>query len=273
MPIRGAEMVIESIQTQAYNSQHYMLTSVDVSGFSKVFSTMWAGTLYGRFEASAVFMVLLSLCNKDGCIDMTPEAIAGATGWPLDLISRGIDELAAPDPRSRTPDEEGRRIVLIDKHRDWGWRITNYLKYRDKMRSAERREYLRQAKQKERSRKSTNVNRSTEVNRSQPIADTDTEADKTRGAKAPVWQEVENLNHEAWQAWLAYRRSARLRNYTTLMKAKELAKLPADRQLQCVNHSIGNQYNGIFPEKFSEAQKSSDSFDAKLARTKERAGL
>lgn len=162
----------------AYSSQQQLLTGVDVAGFSKVFSTMWGGSLYGRFEASAVFMVLLSLCNRDGVVDMTPEAIAGATGWPLKIIRKGIDELAAADERSRTPDEEGRRILLIDDHRDWGWRITNYQKYRDQMRSMERREYLRQAKQKEREKKrSTAVNTSTNDNRVQPIAEADTEAE------------------------------------------------------------------------------------------------
>jgi hypothetical protein len=155
-----------------------MLTSVDVAGFSKVFSSMWGGSLYGRFEASAVFMVLLSLCNKDGIVDMTPEAIAGQTGWPIEVIHRGLAELAAPDKRSRTPDADGKRILPIEEHRDWGWKITNYKKYRDQMRSAERREYLRLAKEAERSKKSTTVNSVNNVNQCQPIAEAEAEADK-----------------------------------------------------------------------------------------------
>jgi hypothetical protein len=133
---------------------------------------MWQGSLYGRFEASAVFMVLLSLCDADGVIDMTPEAVAGTTGWPIEFIKQGLEELAKPDARSRTPDQDGRRIILLDDHRDWGWRITNYQLYRQQMRSLERREYLREAKRKERAR-STAVNTSTGVNRVQPIAEAD----------------------------------------------------------------------------------------------------
>lgn len=141
---------------------------------------MWQGSLYGRFEASAVFMVLLSLCDAEGVIDMTPEAIAGTTGWPLAFIQDGLAELIQPDRRSRTPHEEGRRIISLDAHRDWGWRITNYLFYRDQMRSIERREYLRKAKQRERAAKrmSTHVNVSTRVNPCQPIAEAEAEADK-----------------------------------------------------------------------------------------------
>lgn len=175
-----------------YNSQQLVLTGVDVAGFSKVFSTMWGGSLYGRFEASAVFMVLLSLCDKDGTVDMTPEAIAGQTGWPVDLIRKGIAELASPDPRSRTPDAEGRRILPLDGHRDWGWRITNYKKYREEMRSAERREYLRQAKEQERLRKkSTSVNTVNQVNQCQPIAEAEAEADKNNVSRFALF----------WSSW------------------------------------------------------------------------
>jgi hypothetical protein len=201
-------MVLIAKDTEAsYNSQQSLLTGVDVAGFSKIFSTMWGGSLYGHFEASAVFMVLLSLCDRDGTIDMTPEAIAGHTGWPLDLIRTGIAELAAPDPRSRTKGHEGRRILPLDEHRDWGWRITNYQKYRDEMRSAERREYLRQAKEAERARKkSTLVNNVNNVNQCQPIAEAEAEADTieptalvaSAAPKAPNCpsQEIVDLYHK-----------------------------------------------------------------------------
>jgi hypothetical protein len=108
---------------------------------------------------------------------MTPEAIAGTTGWPLDFIQKGIRELESPDERSRTKGNEGRRIVLLDAHREWGWVITNYALYREKMRSIERREYLREAQRKHRESKTlTSVNTSTSVNQNKPITDTEAEA-------------------------------------------------------------------------------------------------
>ena len=124
-------------------------------------------------------MVLLSLSDQDGVIDMTPEAIAGTTGWPLDFIRKGLAELEAPDDRSRTEGEEGRRIIRLDDHRAWGWFITNYKKYREVMRAAERREYLKE-KQRERRTKikaSTIVNSVNHVNRRQPIAEAEAEAE------------------------------------------------------------------------------------------------
>lgn len=155
-----------------------------MAGFSKVFSTIWGGSLYGHFEASAVFLVFLSLADRDGAVDMTPEAIAGTTGWPLNFILKGIRELEKPDAKSRTPGHEGRRILLMDDHRPWGWIITNYSLYRDKMRSAERTAYLAEKQREYRARnKSTSVNTSTSINQDKPIAEADAAPEAESEAK------------------------------------------------------------------------------------------
>lgn len=67
---------------------------------------------------------------------MTPHAIHGRTGIPLEIIESGLDHLSKPDPYSRSSAEEGRRIVLLDEHRPWGWRLVNH-DYYNKLRSAE----------------------------------------------------------------------------------------------------------------------------------------
>jgi len=156
-------------------------------GYTKLFDSMWSGSLYGKFEASAVFMVMLSLSDAEGQVDMTPEAIAGRTGWPLEFIKEGIRQLEAPDIRSRTPDADGRRIILMVDGRDWGWFITNHAKYRDEMRSAERREYLKEAKRKEREKRrqqlSTSQPVSTAVNPSYAYAEAATEQTKSTTAR------------------------------------------------------------------------------------------
>lgn len=90
---------------------------------------MYQGTLYGHWEAIVTFQQFIVLCDADGIIDMTPQAIASRTSIPLRIIKKGISLLEAPDPHSRTPDQEGRRIELIDAHRPWGWHIVNHEKY------------------------------------------------------------------------------------------------------------------------------------------------
>ena len=98
--------------------------------YAKVFTSMWTAVFTGKLEASAVLMACVTLCNAQGILDMTPEAISGRTGWPLEFVRKGISDLEQPDPRSRTPDDEGRRLAKLDEHRDWGWLIVNYEKYR-----------------------------------------------------------------------------------------------------------------------------------------------
>jgi hypothetical protein len=99
--------------------------------YGKIFDSMYEGTLYGHWEAIITLQQMLVLCTSEGVIDMTPQAISARTSIPLDIITKGIGILSEPDPYSRTPGEEGRRIDLIDAHRPWGWYIVNHAKYRN----------------------------------------------------------------------------------------------------------------------------------------------
>ena len=125
--------------------------------YGKIFSSMFEGSLYGNSDAIITMMLLIVLSDKEGNVDMTPQAISARTSIPLDTISKGIAFLEKPDPNSRTLDEEGRRLVRLDSHREWGWNIVNYIKYRELRSSEERREYWRQYKQKRRSGKSVGM--------------------------------------------------------------------------------------------------------------------
>jgi len=100
--------------------------------FAKVYQKLWDGTLGPPTPPSGwqVLTVLLAHCNAQGIVDMTPSAIANRSGMTLEAVQEGLRILEAPDPESRTPDNEGRRIVLIDEHRTWGWRIVNHEVYR-----------------------------------------------------------------------------------------------------------------------------------------------
>lgn len=116
--------------------------------FAKIFTQILDSSLAEDWQARVVFEDLLKLCDINGVVDMTHEAIARRTNVPQDIVKRGIAELEKPDPRSRNPEHEGRRIVRLDEHRDWGWLICNYAHYRAIASDDQRRE-----KTKERTRK------------------------------------------------------------------------------------------------------------------------
>lgn len=100
------------------------------NGYAPVFGSVFRGTLCGKWPDLPVWLTLLPLMDSHGEIDMTHEAIAAITGWPLDLLRQAVASLEQPDPRSRSQDEEGRRLVRLDISRDWGWRVVNHALYR-----------------------------------------------------------------------------------------------------------------------------------------------
>lgn len=105
-----------------------------MAGYTPVFDSIYTGTLYGKWPTAAVWASLLPLFDKNGVLDLSIDAICGMTGWPRDLMEQGINALMQPDPHSRTKGEDGRRLVLIDPDRSWGWRAVNHSRYREKAR-------------------------------------------------------------------------------------------------------------------------------------------
>lgn len=111
--------------------------------YAKVFTQIYDSSIADDWQVRVVFEDLLVLSDSEGTVDMTPEAISARTRIPLQIISRALVVLQRPDAKSRTPDEDGRRIVLLDSHRTWGWRIVNYEKYRGMKCEFDRRSYMR----------------------------------------------------------------------------------------------------------------------------------
>lgn len=157
--------------------------------YAKIFTQMYDGTLctQGPWQALVTFQQLLVLADPDGNVDMTPEAISRRTTIPLDIIQAGLGRLIEPDLGSRTPTEEGRRIVLLSEHRTWGWRIVNYKHYRDMKREEDRRAYHREYWHKRKAKTqqdSTHSTESTEEVDKRQEAEEEKYKDSTPRAKA-----------------------------------------------------------------------------------------
>lgn len=118
---------------------------------------------------------MLALADKHGEVGASIPGLARAANVSLEECKAAIDAFLAPDQYSRTKEQDGRRIEAIDG----GWRLINYAKYRDAMRSLDRTEYLRikQAEYRERKKTSTLSTTSTVVNPFQPIAEAEAEAE------------------------------------------------------------------------------------------------
>lgn len=176
--------------------------------YAKVFAQMYDGTLCtrGPWEALVTFQQLLVLADLEGNVDMTPEAISRRTTIPIQIIKKGIETLLLPDAESRTPTDDGKRIVPLSEGRAWGWKIVNYLFYRGLKREEDRREYHRNYWNENRSPKSNKrslkkLNNTQRTQPNQPIAEAEAEAVKRQeGISLPDW-----IEKTAWKGFVAMR--------------------------------------------------------------------
>lgn len=106
-----------------------------MSGYTPLFNSALDGTLFGKWPHTGIWTCLLSQADKHGVIDKHPNLLAAKIGVPVDQLLACIYDFMQPDPGSRTPDNEGRRLELLEPdRRDWGWRVINHAKYREKAR-------------------------------------------------------------------------------------------------------------------------------------------
>lgn len=113
-----------------------------------------------------VFLLMLAAADRHGVVEMTPGRLAKRIGLSgpdeRPAFDRALTQLAAPDPESKSPDEDGRRIVALgDGQR--GWRIVNYARYRDARDDEERRRYKTAWQRRKRAEESTESTESTDV--------------------------------------------------------------------------------------------------------------
>ena len=168
--------------------------------YAKLFTSIYQGTLRGNSHGLLVFTNLLAHADQHGFVDGHPRAIAEEVGIDVANVRAALLYLEAPDSESRSPENEGRRIVRLDEHRDWGWNIVNYGKYRAIRNEDDRREQNRIAQKKWRESKQ-NRNQSKPRKPPSAHAEADTEADTKAvipntapdGVNFSVWQDFQKL--------------------------------------------------------------------------------
>lgn len=228
-----------------------------MGGYTPAFASIYSGTLYGRWPTAAVWASLLPLIDSRGHIELSYEAISGMTGWPLKLLRRGIEALMEPDPNSSSKLEEGRRLVLIDPARPWGWRAVNVQKYRDKASGVDQVSDGRNAdkvrRYKERHRRTPEDTGGTPrtPTHTHTHTQTQTREDKNqKRASAPVLLH-ESLPKMAWEEWIGVRRAKRWPcDAVTLRKQLAvLSEYDTESQREIIDKSINAGWQGLFPPK------------------------
>jgi len=165
--------------------------------YTKLFQNIIASSVWQEpMETKLVWITMLAMADQHGKVSASVPGLAHIAGVPLKATETAIETFLAPDPYSRTTDNEGRRIEPTDG----GWVILNHSKYRNMRHGDDRREYQRQwVAQKRASEQSVDrlSTMSTNVDQQSTQANTDTNTEvqvhnthvhpvDNAGAKAPA---------------------------------------------------------------------------------------
>src|ERR1039458_7865887 len=99
--------------------------------YAKICRCLFDGSLRGHADEILVFVHLLPAADSNGMVAGHFKSVVDETGLSMRGVRAAIAALEQPDKESRSPEEEGRRLVRLSPSRDWGWRIVNHAKYRD----------------------------------------------------------------------------------------------------------------------------------------------
>jgi hypothetical protein len=123
---------------------------MQMSGYTKLFSSILASTIWQESkETKIIWITMLAASNKDGLVEASVPGLAHMAKLTIPETEDALRVLESPDPYSRTPAFEGRRI----QKSKGGWQILNHDKYREQMSAAERKEYNRIKQQESRARR------------------------------------------------------------------------------------------------------------------------
>ncbi len=108
--------------------------------YTKLFSSITESTVWGEpYSTRIVWVAMLAMADSRGNVYGSVPGLARRANVSLDETENALSSFLAPDPYSRTKDEDGRRIEEIDG----GWRLINHGKYAAVRDAQERAEYKR----------------------------------------------------------------------------------------------------------------------------------
>lgn len=111
-----------------------------MAGFTKLFSDIVRSTIWRESDhVRIVWITMLALSDKRGLVESSLPGLADMARVSIEQCEGALEVLRAPDPYSRSKEEEGRRVRDVDG----GWEIINYTKYRNRLSTEDRRDYQR----------------------------------------------------------------------------------------------------------------------------------
>jgi len=144
-----------------------------MSGYAKLFASIVESSIWDEdSDTCKVWITLLALADSEGFIRGSPGWLSKRARVNVDIVDKALVKFSSPDPFSRTPEKEGRRLEPTPD----GWVIINYAFFREQdgkeLSKDARRTYQREWMRKKRAelKSSDSQHLSTPVNSCQPSA-------------------------------------------------------------------------------------------------------
>lgn len=227
--------------------------------YTKLFNSIVTSTIWTEDDKTRILWItMLAMSDQHGEVHASIPGLARIAGISTESAEIAIEKFMSPDPYSRTPDNEGRRITKIDG----GWEILNHRKYRI-MASKEDAKSANSARVKRHRERNANVmvcNGNVMVEKD--IADTDTDIVLPKGKnnkrfdptsiKLPF--ESDDFAH-FWESWTLHRKEIKkpLTERTAKMQIENLKEMGESRAIAAIRNSIGRGYTGLFEDHTSKS--------------------
>lgn len=122
--------------------------------YGKLYAQTFTGSMYGAGpQTFAVWCYCIANAGTDSMVELNPQLVAGALGMSPEGVKKAIEYLCAPDPSSRTQDQDGRRLL---QQAAFSYLVINHNHYRGMRTAEDRREYFRHQKRKQRQKEREN---------------------------------------------------------------------------------------------------------------------
>jgi hypothetical protein len=203
--------------------------------YGKIFESLYEGSMVGAGPTVfAVWGYCIAKADREGVVNLNPIVLAPIIGTSRGDIERAIEYLESPDPNSKNPDHEGRRLLKMS---GFAYFVVSHAVYRGMNNGEDRRKYMREYMRKRRSEETVNslqsLQKLTKVNPvSVSVSASVSDGEGVQGKGKPPKQStaipeclatVEGFA-EAFAAWVEFRAAKRAKA-TDRVKATILKRL------------------------------------------------
>mgnify|MGYP003627826165 CR=1 FL=1 len=201
--------------------------------FVKLFNQILDSSIADDRRLRHFFTDILLCSDAQGYVMMTEAAISRRIGTTIDEVTWGLAELMKPDPRSKTPDHEGRRIEAVEGS-GYGWRVINFETYKSLRSNEDMRD-----KTKERVRKFRDKKGEIVAVESTPLA--------SKREPAPIELPHGEAFAAAWSRWRSHRSEIKkpLKPTSELAQLKRLGNTPEAMAVATIDHTIEMGWQGL----------------------------